>query len=311
MTTYTPEQLRGILSEVPAPSLVGIGDNVLDCYLHEDLAYPGGNALNVAVYSRLFFGGAAGFVGIMGDDRFAAHLREVLATIDVDASHVRIAHGANGMAFVALDDDGDRRFVGSNRGGVQHELRLRITEPDHDYVAGFARMHTSVYSSIDSELPSIADRGTRISYDYSDDAHRETIERSAPHVEIGFFSGSALTEPEQDDLAAFALAQGADVAVITLGSRGSLAYERGSRSAAGVKDVVAVDALGAGDAFITGFLASRAAGGDIEECLEIASATGALACTLRGAFGYPVQAGEDARTQLIKRLPHAPTKGSA
>lgn len=308
MTTYTPERLLEILSKVPAPSLVGIGDNVLDCYLHEDLAYPGGNALNVAAYSRLFFGGMAGFVGIMGDDRFADHLRGVLATIDVDASQVRTVHGANGMAFVTLDDDGDRRFIGSNRGGVQHELRLRITEADHDYIAGFTRMHTSVYSSIDSELPSISDRGTLVSYDYSDDAQRESIERSAPHVEIGFFSGSMLTEAEQDDIAAFALTRGTDIAVVTMGSRGSVAYERGSRSRAGVKDIVAVDALGAGDAFITGFLASRAAGGDIDDCLEIASATGALACTLRGAFGYPVQAGEDARLQLTRRLPTAPTK---
>jgi len=307
----TPEQLRTLLSAVPAPSLVGIGDNVLDCYLHEDLAYPGGNALNVAAYSRLFFGGAAGFIGILGDDRFAQHLRGVLDDIEVDASHVRTAHGANGMAFVALDEDGDRRSVGSNRGGVQHQLRLRITEQDHDYIAGFARMHTSVYSSIDSELPSIAERGTLISYDYSDDARRDDIARSAPFVEVAFFSGSTLTDAERDDLAEFSLARGVDVVVITLGSRGALAYERGSRATAGVKSVEAIDALGAGDAFITGFLASRAAGHGIDACLDIASATGALACTLRGAFGYPVQAGEDAREQLTRRHPSAPAKGTA
>lgn len=147
---HTSEQLRERLAHVPAPSLVGIGDNVLDCYLHEDLAYPGGNALNVAAYSRLFFAGTAGFIGIMGDDRFAAHLGRVLDEVGVDRSRVRVAHGANGMAFVALDDEGDRRFVGSNRGGVQHELRLRINEQDHEYIAGFARMHTSVYSSMNS-----------------------------------------------------------------------------------------------------------------------------------------------------------------
>lgn len=311
MTICTPEQLRDALADVPAPSLIGIGDNVLDCYLHEDLAYPGGNALNVAVYSRLFFGGAAGFIGVMGDDRFADHLRTVLAEIDVDAAHVRTAHGANGMAFVALDDEGDRRFVGSNRGGVQHGLRLRITEQDHDYIAGFTRMHTSVYSAIDSELPSIAERGTLISYDYSDDARREDVSRSAPHIDVGFFSGSTLSETERDDLAEFALSHGVDTAVITLGARGALAYERGRRTTASVKEVAAIDALGAGDAFISGFLAARASGRGIDACLEVASATGALACTLRGAFGYPVHAGADARAQIIRRFPDPSEKGSA
>lgn len=302
---YSPEQLHDILRTVPAPSLVGIGDNVLDCYLHEDLAYPGGNALNVAVYSKLFFGGDAGFVGIMGDDRFADHLRGVLDEIGIDRSRSRIAHGPNGMAFVALDDDGDRRFVGSNRGGVQHELRLRITEQDHAYVARYARMHTSLYSSINSELPAIAERGTRISYDYSDHASEDDIATSAPHVEVGFFSGSDLSDAAQDELAERALRHGMGTAVVTRGARGAVAYERGRRQSVGVKPVTAIDALGAGDAFITGFLAARAAERGLDECLEIASATGALACTLRGAFGYPVVAGDDARALLVKRQSHA------
>ncbi|WP_454299836.1 PfkB family carbohydrate kinase [Salana multivorans] len=308
---HTSEQLRERLAHVPAPSLVGIGDNVLDCYLHEDLAYPGGNALNVAAYSRLFFAGTAGFIGIMGDDRFAAHLGGVLDEVGVDRSRVRVAHGANGMAFVALDDEGDRRFVGSNRGGVQHELRLRINEQDHEYIAGFARMHTSVYSSMNSELGAVAERGTLISYDYSDDARPADVTESAPHVEVAFFSGGALNDAGRDDLAAFALGQGARIVVVTRGAHGATAYERGARISAGVKGVAAVDALGAGDAFITGFLAARAAGSDIDECLDVAATTGALACTLRGAFGYPVEAGEDARRQLVKRHVTAATPGQS
>jgi fructoselysine 6-kinase len=282
-----------------------VGDNVLDCYLHEDLAYPGGNALNVAVYSRLFFGGESGFIGIMGDDRFADHVRHVLDEIGVDRSRTRAAHGANGMAFVALDDDGDRRFVGSNRGGVQHGLRLRITEQDHEHIARFARVHTSVYSAVEAELPAIAERGTRISYDYSDDARPEVVSQTAPHVEVGFFSGGALGESGVEEIGARAIRAGMAAAVVTLGSRGAIAFERGNRTAVGVKEVAVVDALGAGDAFITGFLAARAAGRDLEACLEAASATGALACLSRGAFGYPVEAGDDARAQMLRRYPEA------
>lgn len=298
---YTPAQLRDRLASVPAPSLVGIGDNVLDCYLHEDLAYPGGNALNVAVYSRLFFGADAGFVGILGDDRFATHLMSVLDELHVDYQCVRRAHGPNGMAFVSLDDDGDRRFVGSNYGGVQRGLRLRLTEQDFAHLESYDRVHTSVYSAIEPELPAFAERGIRVSFDFSDDAPAGLLARIGAHIDVGFFSGGALTESQIDDLAQAALEGGMSVAVVTRGSRGASAYTDGARAVATVAPVGAVDALGAGDAFISGFLAARAAGDDIDGCLEIAATAGALACTYRGAFGYPVEAGDDARAQLVRR----------
>lgn len=303
MSVESAEQLRRTLARVAPPSLAGVGDNVLDCYLHEDLAYPGGNALNVAAYSRLFFGGEAAFVGIMGDDRFADHLRHVLDEIGVDRSQVRDVHGANGMAFVALDDDGDRRFVASNRGGVQAGLRLRLTAEDHEYLGRYARVHTSVYSSIEPELAAIVEHGSAVSFDYSDDATRDVVAVTAPHVDVGFFSGGALSDAEAEDLGAFAVASGLRCAIVTRGARGSIAFEAGARRRIGIRPVEAVDALGAGDAFITGFLAAYAAGADVAESLDVAAASGALACTLRGAFGYPVHAGDDARDQMLRRYP--------
>lgn len=300
---HTEQQIREKIAGVPAPSLIGVGDNVLDCYLHEDLAYPGGNALNVAAYSRLFFRGEAGFIGVMGDDRFADHLGHVLDKVGVDRARVRRAHGANGMAFVTLDNDGDRRFVGSNYGGVQHGLRLRITEHDHEYIGRYDRLHTSVYSAIEAELPAIAARGTRISYDYSDDADPAVVRRTAGDVDVGFFSGGSLDDLDVDALGRRAIDAGMGTAVVTLGSRGSVAFEGERRAEMGVDEVAAVDALGAGDAFITGFLAARAAARDISGCLEVAASTGALACLFRGAFGYPVQAGDDARAQILRRYP--------
>lgn len=297
----TPSDLRERLARIDEPSIVGVGDDVLDCYLHEDLAYPGGNALNVAVYSRLFFGGASSFLGIIGDDRFAEHLVATLDEIGVEHAMARRAHGANGMAFVALDDQGDRRFVGSNRGGVQEGLRLRLTEADLDHLSGFARVHTSVYSALATELPRLRERAIRVSFDFSDDAPATLLAEVAPHVDVGFFSGGALTDDAVDDLGRRAVEAGLDTAVVTLGSRGSVAFSHGRRASMGVVPVDAVDALGAGDAFITGFLAADASGEELEGCLDIASVSGALACTYRGAFGYPVEAGADARAQLLRR----------
>ena len=51
----TASDLRETLRAVPPSSTAGIGDNVLDCYADERIAYPGGNALNVAAYTRIMF----------------------------------------------------------------------------------------------------------------------------------------------------------------------------------------------------------------------------------------------------------------
>lgn len=289
----TAETLLADLRAVPPGSVAGIGDNVLDCYVDEGLAYPGGNALNVAAYSRRLFGSRASYLGVVGTDRFADHLLDALARVGVETPGVRRAAGPNGMAFVALDADGDRRFVGSNRGGAQEGLRLRVTEADREHLAGFASVHTSTYSAVDADVAVLAE-GSSVSFDFSTDADRDRIARLAPALGVAFFSGAALTATEVDALGDFAVASGCGSAVVTLGSRGAVGFERGRRTAVGVRPVQAVDALGAGDAFITGYLTARDAGADLEQRLAVAATAGAAACLCRGAFGYAVEAGPDA-----------------
>jgi fructoselysine 6-kinase len=295
----TAAELQESLAGVAAPSVVGVGDNVLDCYVDEELAYPGGNALNIAVYSRLFFGADSAFVGIFGNDRFAAHARSTLDGLGVDHSRSRTMVGQNGMAFVRVDEDGDRRFVGSNWGGVQAEVRLRMTPRDLEYLAGFGTVHTSAYSSIAAELGAIAE-SSAVSFDFSTDRDARAIEAVAPHVAFAFLSGEGLTEPEVAALGEFVVAAGADRAVVTMGSRGARAFDRGGAMSVGITEVDVVDTLGAGDGFITGFIAAQAAGSDLHGSLAIAAVSGALACTRRGAFGYPVEAGVDARRQMTR-----------
>lgn len=53
-------------------SVLGIGDNVVDKYLHSGIMYPGGNALNFAVYAKLADIPSA-FMGAFGNDDAAQH----------------------------------------------------------------------------------------------------------------------------------------------------------------------------------------------------------------------------------------------
>ncbi len=54
--------------------LVAIGDNCVDYYPATDKSFPGGNAVNVAVYYRRM-GGEAAYIGAVGNDKFHCLMR--------------------------------------------------------------------------------------------------------------------------------------------------------------------------------------------------------------------------------------------
>ena len=55
--------------------VLGIGDNVCDVYLHRGIMYPGGQALNFAVYAKKL-GAAPDFMGVFGNDAVAEHVKK-------------------------------------------------------------------------------------------------------------------------------------------------------------------------------------------------------------------------------------------
>ena len=79
------------------------------------------------------------------------------------------------------------------------------------------------------------------------------------------------------------LALGPEQAVVKCGARGAMAAARtGTRLSRAAHRVTVVDTVGAGDAFVAGWLAEAARGSDLSSCLDVASGCGALACTTAG-----------------------------
>ena len=100
--------------------VIGLGDQVVDKYEHQHIMYPGGNALNFAVFAAKL-GVRSAFLGAFGDDMEGRFVASVLRELGIDISRCRTFEGENGCARVELRD-GDRVFLGSNRCGV---LRTR------------------------------------------------------------------------------------------------------------------------------------------------------------------------------------------
>lgn len=67
--------------------VLGLGDNVCDIYLNERTMYPGGQAVNFAVYAGML-GVKSDFMGVFGNDAIAGHVKASLDAIALDTAIV-------------------------------------------------------------------------------------------------------------------------------------------------------------------------------------------------------------------------------
>ncbi|WP_257347308.1 PfkB family carbohydrate kinase [Pseudalkalibacillus decolorationis] len=264
--------------------LIAIGDNVVDIYIERNEMFPGGNALNVAVLSRQYGATETAFIGIVGDDIEGDHIVESLKNNQVDVSKLRKAYGESGKAYVDLDEEGDRIFVNSNKGGVQSKMKLRLTQEDYNYIKKYDVLHTSIYSSLEEQLPHLQ-KLLPISYDFSTHFTDNTLKKVCPYLTFAFVSGSDLSAQEIEDLILTIHKLGTPNVLVTRGSKGVIMSDQMKRYQQGIKEVDVIDTLGAGDSFIAGFLTNYLINCTIEQSLQTAALKAAQTCEVIGAFG--------------------------
>ncbi|MBG9447978.1 hypothetical protein ABE67_00995 [Cytobacillus firmus] len=265
--------------------LIAIGDNVVDVYKDRNEMFPGGNALNVAVLSKQYGAEEAAFIGIVGSDAEGEHIIESLKLNKVEISKIRKAFGESGKAYVDLNEEGDRIFVKSNKGGIQSKLRLKLDEDDYGYVRTYDVLHTSIYSSLDDQLKKLSE-SISISYDFSNHFSDELLRRVCPYIDYAFVSGSDYRQEEIEELINQIHKLGCPIAVITRGSNGVVMSDGTNIYHQGIEEANVIDTLGAGDSFIAGFLTHLLNGNPIEESLQAAAYRAARTCEVHGAFGF-------------------------
>src|SRR5205085_3040223 len=196
--------------------IVGIGDNVVDRYVNLGQMFPGGNALNVAVFAHRA-GAQTAYIGAVGTDSAGRLILQALQAEGVDVSHVRVIDGLTAYADVVLVD-GDRQFVGAFEGVSQFEP----SAADMAFLRGSDLVHTSVYSGLDSWVAAVEGQ-LPISFDFSDRIDPAYVRTLAPHVVYALFSGSRLATEAAEDLARWTVSLGAKVALVTRGVHGGIA----------------------------------------------------------------------------------------
>jgi 2-dehydro-3-deoxygluconokinase len=259
----------------------------------------GGAELNVAVgLSRL--GHRAGWAGRLGDDEFGKEILAFARGEGVDVSRTSLdSEAPTGLYFKEWRALGQLRVYYYRAGSAAS--RMRFDQLDLEYLLCGEILHLTGITAALSEschdlierLLSVAnERGVTVSFDVN--VRRLLFEGRDPRKILGplaaradllflsddeadlLFGGSdpgSLQEAQQDIRAE---------TVVVHRAEGAFAVEGGGVSEMAAYPVDAVDTVGAGDAFVAGFLSGRLRRWSTEECLDMANACGACAVTVPG-----------------------------
>lgn len=282
--------------------LAGVGDSVVDRYWDLGTMFPGGQALNVAVYAHRF-GIETAYLGVVGDDVAGRHIIGAMQAEGVETARLRVVPGRSGFAEVALVE-GNRVFVGGGPGvSVFH-----LSDDDLAYLRGFDLIHSSESSYLEDQLELLAEVAP-VSFDFSERRDPAYVEPLLAHVSIAEFSLSDMDDAEAEAWLQRIHGLGPRLVLATRGAAGALLYDgRGFWRQAAVETEL-IDTLGAGDAFIARLLVGVLRDESFEDSLAAAATAAAGTCGAYGAFGYGTAAFPPLSDRGATVMPTAPATG--
>lgn len=274
----------------------------------------GGAEHNVAIgLSRL--GHRAGFAGALGDDEFGKEILAFLRGEDVDVSRVVLDPEApTGMYFKERRALGQLRVYYYRAGSAAS--RMRFEDLDLDYLLSGSFVHlTGITAALSENCSDLVqrlaaaanERGVTLSFDanirwrlFEGRDPREVLMPIVERADVLF-----LSEEEAEALLGGDSAEEIQEArrgmraktVVVHQAEGAFAVEDSGVSERKGYPVEVADTVGAGDAFVAGFLSGRLRGWETGDCLGLANACGACAVTVQGDVkGLPTA--EEALTLL-------------
>ena len=166
--------------------ILAIGDNCIDHYTELGKRFPGGNALNVAVYARDYPGIDSDYIGIVGTDDYGEYMLSQIKDTSMSTDHIIVEEGLTAVTKILIKD-GDRVFDEYIE-GVQENALLpyeKIPDPTgydllHFTVWGFGRDHVKRLKETTNAV---------LSCDFSNqlfDPRTEILQ----YLDVSFFSGS-------------------------------------------------------------------------------------------------------------------------
>jgi fructoselysine 6-kinase len=259
--------------------VAAVGDNCMDVYDKMDRAFPGGNPVNVSVYS-LRLGMEASYTGVVGSDKYGLIMIDALKAKGVDTSHVRRAPGSTAITHVELVD-GERVFGDYDEGVLSS---FKLTKDDIDFLCSHDIVVTGLWGKIEGDLDAIKKRGVPIVFDFATKLDDPVVGKAIGQVDYAFF---AYDEGDDDfirDYIKRMQAKGPRIAIATLGEKGSVAYDGKDFSTFGIVPCAVKDSMGAGDSYIAGFIKGVLQGRPLSDCMRMGAENASVTLQYNGAW---------------------------
>jgi sugar/nucleoside kinase (ribokinase family) len=254
----------------------------------------GGCASNTGVgLARL--GIATAVLGKVGRDSFGDFVEQTLRQEGIDTRGVardEVTHTSATMVLV--EQDGERRFIhyiGANASLTEKDVRRDVlAEAKILHVGGALLLPGLDGEPMARVLAWARQQGLITSFDTVWDATGrwlEILRPCLPHIDYFLPSIAEAREitgrSEPAAIAEFLLAEGVRVVGLKMGEEGCYVRTAEEEWRVPAYPVTAIDATGAGDAYVAGFLTGVVQGWDLQRTAQLANAAGACCITSLGA----------------------------
>ena len=255
--------------------LISIGEILVDIFDdgNNKTVLPGGAPFNVACNASLYTK-EVGFIGAVGNDEYGKMLLDTAKEKQLKFAKIKILDNYYTSKAIVTLDKGERSFRFDRDGGADY--RLDVSDVDISIIKDKDIVHIgslmlseqcgrNFFNQLIDEIR--AHSKAKISFDinYRDDIFSSP--ESAKKIFIDALKKADILKFSEDEINLLSgkqdvkagldyLLNNDQIAVVTLGSKGSLLYKDGEIISVPTYPVKPVDTTGAGDAFYSYFLAS-------------------------------------------------------
>ena len=257
----------------------------------EFLQVYGGKGANQAVGAARA-GGNVAFISCVGEDAYTPQMLNNYKDDGIDTSYVFQEEGlSSGHALIMIGDAGNNYIsVAPGANYALNRAKIKEAMPIIDQAAmiilQFEILADTIKYIIDiareKQIPVMWNFAPAREFDMNYIANTNIL--VVNEIETEFLTGVKIIDQETAEKAAVRLIEnGTEIVILTLGSKGALAFSMGEKHFVPAFAVDAVDTTAAGDVFCGSFAVARIEGKSLKESLIFANAAAALCVTKVGA----------------------------
>ena len=256
----------------------------------EKLLTPGGSVAN-SVHGLAQLGAQAGFIGKVGTDELGSIYFNELMKIGAIPELFKSEQTPTGRAMALVTPDGERTFgtfLGAAIELTPADLTANLFDGyDIAYIEGYLvqnhdLIRKAVYLAKDAGMLVALDLASYNVVEQNIDFLKEVVTNSVDILFANEDEAKAFTGKEPED-ALIELSELVDIAVVKIGSKGSLIKQGSHRIHIEAIESTCVDTTGAGDLFASGFLYGLSKDLPLERCGQLGAITAGYVIRTYGA----------------------------